>query len=221
MTNASPRHLLSLQTGCKNSARWLSRAAARRSGGRGGDEEDSGFLVWNEEVKFFERLLPPGAGVTCGSVEDEVKSEALHRRWFRGENEAMHAAGAPFLAGSSLTHITTSCLSAWNEEGNDETLCVFSKSDDWFWEALGSPALHKYLPLYRFPQLHILYMCMCVYTVHIQAYSKRMNRFHCAIFFKGKVIENSSQVTSNLLPINFYLLSDKCSMWPPPPTSVR
>lgn len=90
------------------------------------------FLYEIEEVKFFERLLPPGAGVTCVSVEDEVKSEALHRRWFRGENEAMHAAGAPFLAVSSLTHITTSCLSAWNEEGNDETLCVFTKSDDWF-----------------------------------------------------------------------------------------
>lgn len=81
---------------------------------------------------FLERLLPLSAGITCGSVEDEVKSEALHRRWLEVKNEVMDAAGAPFLAGLSLTHITAFCLSAWNEGGNDETLCVFSKSSGWF-----------------------------------------------------------------------------------------
>lgn len=74
--------------------------------------------------------MPHGVGVTCGSVEEEVKSEALH--WRRLEVKMMRCT-RPFwtlLAVSSLTHITTSCLSAWNEEGNDETLCVFSESSD-------------------------------------------------------------------------------------------
>lgn len=166
MTNASPRHLLSLQTGCKNSARWLSRAAARRSGGRGGDDEDSGFLVWNEEVKFFERLLPPGAGVTCGSMEDEVKSEALHRRWLEVKMRRCTLLEHPFGCFITDTHYYILPLSV--ERGGKwwDIICFWQKR----WLVLRGSGLScsaKYLPLYRFPQLHILYMCMCVYILYI------------------------------------------------------
>lgn len=40
-----------------------------------------------------------------------------------------------------------------------------------------------------------------------QGYPKRMTRFHYAIFYQGKAIENSCHVTSFLLWINFYFLS--------------
>lgn len=77
MTNASPpRHLLSLQTGCKNSARWLaSRCVEERrvrqwwAGRQFSRVRRGGYVFF-----FFERLLP------VSPVEDEVKSEALHRR---------------------------------------------------------------------------------------------------------------------------------------------
>lgn len=124
-------------------------------------------LAWNEEVAVFSE------SVTCGSVEGEVKSGALHQRRLEVKMSRWARLEPPSLAVSSLKHITSFCLSGWGE--NDKTYCVFGKSIDCCWEPLDSPALHKYLSVCSFPQLD-----MCVYTNTV--FPKRINQVFYATF---------------------------------------
>lgn len=166
MTNASPRHLLSLQTGCKNSARWLaSRGVEERRarrwwvGRRFSPMKQGGYVL-------FEQLVPLSAGVTCGSVEDEVKSEALHRRRLEGKMRWWTRLERPVWP---VHHWHTLLRSASQRGTRGEMMrhYVFLAKAVIVFERLWTLLLctcTKYLSLCSFPQLH---MCVHIYKYRL------------------------------------------------------
>lgn len=139
----------------------------------------------------------------------------------RGENEAMHAAGAPFWP---FHHWHTLLHPAFQRGMRREMMrhYVFLAK-----AVIGSERLwalllctSTYLFTGSHSSIYCICVCVCIYCTYTGLFKKNEAISLCNIF-QGKAIENSSQVTSNLLTINFYLLSDKCSMWPRPPTSIQ